>query len=148
MKTKKQFLPVGGAVAAAVIVLLLALAIAAPALSRPTLLGLFAPTSTPVPPAWDKIPLKSIAGLTSLNANVNIGVNGMINGKRSQGDLNAELTTNNQGKSKITITGPLLGDIVAQVGGRSLDCLHRRAWIFIKCPKAPTLWSTAWSLSV
>jgi hypothetical protein len=29
-------------------------------------------------------------------------VNGLINGKRAQGDLTAELTTNDQNKSKIS----------------------------------------------
>lgn len=68
----------------------------------------------PTPPAGDVIPLKSISGLTSLNAAVKIDANGLINGKRTQSDLTAELTTSNQG-SRITVTGPLLGDITAQV---------------------------------
>jgi hypothetical protein len=34
-------------------------------------------------------------------------VNGLINGERAQGDLNAVLTTNDQGKSRITVTGDL-----------------------------------------
>jgi hypothetical protein len=78
---------------------------------------LLASTVTPAPPAGDVIPLKSILGLTSLNAAVKINANGLINGKRTKGDLTAELTTNNQGSSRITVTGPLLGDITAQVGG-------------------------------
>jgi len=77
---------------------------------------LLAATGTPTPPAGDVIPLKPISGLTSLNAVVKIDANGLINGKRTQGDLTAELTTSAQG-SKITVTGPLLGDITAQVGG-------------------------------
>jgi len=44
-------------------------------------------------------------------------VNGLINGERAQGDLNAVLTANDQGKTKITVTGSLLGELVAQVGG-------------------------------
>jgi hypothetical protein len=115
MKTKKSFLRIG--IASAAIVLLLALMIAVPAFSKSTMFTLLAPTGTPTPAAGDVIPLKSIDGLTSLNATVKIDANGLINGKRTQGDLTVELTTNNQGSSKITVTGPLLGDITAQVGG-------------------------------
>ena len=115
MKTKISFLPI--AITGAAIVLLLALMIAVPAFSKTTMFTLLALTATPPAAAAEVIPLKSIAGLTSLNASVKIDANGLINGKRTQGDLNAELTTNNQGSSKITVTGPLLGDITAQVGG-------------------------------
>lgn len=111
MKSKKLALPTG-----IVILLLLTIGIAIPVFSKSTTFTLLAPTSTPTPPAGDVIPLKSISGLTSLNAAVEINANGLINGKRTQGDLTAELTTSNQG-SKITVTGPLLGDITAQVGG-------------------------------
>jgi hypothetical protein len=114
MKRKNTILLFGAAGAA--IVLLLALAVAAPGLSKSSMFTLLASTSTPTPPAGDVIPLKSITGLTSLNAAVKINANGLIGGKRTQGNLTAELTTSNQG-SKITVTGPLLGDITAQVGG-------------------------------
>jgi hypothetical protein len=117
MKTKNNFPPIGIAVAGIATVLLLALGLAIPAFSKSTMFTILAPTATSTPPAGDVIPLKSIDGLTSLNATVKIGANGLINGKRTQGDLTAELTTNNQGSSKITVTGPLLGDITAQVGG-------------------------------
>ena len=80
-------------------------------------LGLLAVTSTPTPPPGDVIPVNSIEGLTSLDATVKINANGLINGKRAQGDLTATLTTNEQGQSRITVTGDLLGDIAAQVGG-------------------------------
>lgn len=79
-----------------------------------------APTTSPKPtvvPVGDPIPLKPLTGLTSLNATVNISVNGMLNGKRAQGDLTALVTTNDQNKTQISVTGSLLGDIVAQVGG-------------------------------
>jgi hypothetical protein len=95
----------------------LTLGIAIPVFSKSTTFTLLTPTSTPTPPAGDVIPLKSISGLTSLNAAVKINANGLINGKRTQGDLNAVLTTNDQGKSKITVTGSLLGELAAQVGG-------------------------------
>jgi hypothetical protein len=113
MKIQKSAFVTGIVVVA---LLLLALGVAAPAFSKSSMFTLLAATGTPTPAAGDVIPLKSIAGLTSLNATVKIGVNGLINSKRSQGDLTAELTTSNDG-SKITVTGPLLGDITAQVGG-------------------------------
>lgn len=75
-----------------------------------------APTATPFTPVGEVIPLKPLDRLTSLNATVKINVNGQLNEKRAQGDLTAQLNTNDQ-ISQITVTGPLLGDIVAQVGG-------------------------------
>ena len=44
-------------------------------------------------------------------------MNGLIDGQRAQGDLNGVLTSNDQQKSKITVSGSLLGDIAAKVGG-------------------------------
>ncbi|MDH3675557.1 MAG: hypothetical protein OES12_08685, partial [Anaerolineae bacterium] len=117
MKTTNQYLSVGIALAAIIILLVLALGIAAPALSSATFTVLAAPTSTPTPPPGDVIPLEPITDLSSLNATVRIDVNGLINGKRAQGDLNALLTTNDQEKSRATVSGSLLGDIAAQVGG-------------------------------
>lgn len=116
MKTVNKALATGIAMVLIASVTLLALSSASPALSA-RLNGLWALVSTPTPPPGDPIPLKTIDGLTSLNATVNIQVNGLINGKRAQGDLNAALTANDQNQSKISVTGPLLGDIVAQVGG-------------------------------
>jgi hypothetical protein len=117
MKTTKQVLSVGIAIATIATLLFLVFGVAAPAFSTSTLMALLAPTNTPAPPPGEIIPLKPITGLTSLNATVKIDVNGLINGERAQGDLNAVLTTNDQGKSQITVSGSLLGDIVAQVGG-------------------------------
>jgi len=116
MKTIKLVLFVGIAIVTTVIVLFLVFSVAAPAFSA-TFTSLIFAASTPTPLSGDVIPLKPIAGLTSLSATVEIGVNGLINGKRAQGDLNAVLTTNDQGKSKITVTGSLLGELAAQVGG-------------------------------
>lgn len=98
------------------VVLLLVLNAVVPAFSA-RLSAVNTPTKTPTPLPGDVIPLKSIADLTSLNATVNIDVNGLINGKRAVGDLNAVLTTNDQKKSQITLTGSLLGELAAQVGG-------------------------------
>jgi len=73
--------------------------------------------STPTPPPNNVIPLKSITDFTSLNATVKLTANGLINGKRVNGDLTAQVTTNDQSKSQVTLSGSLLGPIVAQVGG-------------------------------
>lgn len=112
MKTINKVLSAGIAIITIAVVLILVFGVAAPAFSA-TLTALLAPT----PPPGEVIPLKPIAGLTSLNATVKLDVNGLINGKRAQGDLTALLTTNDQGKSQITVSGSLLGDIAAEVGG-------------------------------
>lgn len=117
MKTRSQTLSVMIALAAIVIGLFLVLSGAGPALSTAALVSFAAQASTPTPLPDDIIPLNSIADLNSLNATVTIDVNGLIDGQRAQGDLTALLTTNDQDKSKITVSGGLLGDIAAQVGG-------------------------------
>jgi hypothetical protein len=116
MKTINKVFSVGIALVLIGLVLFLTLNATVPAFSA-SLGELLALAGTPTPPPGDPIPLKPIEGLTSLNATVNIEVNGMINGQRAQGNLTADLTTNDQKKSQITVTGDLLGDIVAQVGG-------------------------------
>jgi hypothetical protein len=114
MKLANKILSLGVAIALGGLVLLVAFSAAAPVFSA-TLSALQAATSTP--PPGEVIPLNSLADLTSLNATVDIGVNGLIDGKRAQGDLNAVLSTNDQNESKITVTGSLLGEVAAQVGG-------------------------------
>ena len=64
----------------------------------------------------DFIPLRPIADLNSLDATVLLTVNGLINGQRTQGTLNGLLAMNGP-KSKVTVSGSLLGEIAAQVGG-------------------------------
>jgi hypothetical protein len=81
----------------------------------------FAPTPTVLVPVGDPIPLKPLSDLTSLDATVNISANGLLNGQRVQGDLTAAVSTNNQNMTKIVVRGPLLGDIVAQVGGSAMS---------------------------
>ncbi len=117
MKTTNKHLSAGFALVAIAIVLGLALGVAAPAFSSAMFTVLAASTSTPTPLPGDVIPIEPITDLTSLNATVKIDVNGLINDKRAQGDLNGLLTTNDQEKSRITVSGSLLGDIAAQVGG-------------------------------
>jgi hypothetical protein len=114
MKTINKILSIVVAMGLIAIVLFLALSIAGPVFSA-NFSALLAPTSTPS--AGQTIPLKPIDDLTSLNATVKINVNGLINGERAQGDLNAVVTTNDQEESKVTVTGSLLGEIAAQVGG-------------------------------
>jgi len=114
MKTTNKIFSIGVAIVIIAFVLFLVLSATVPALSA-SLSALLASTSTPTP--GDVIPLKSLEDLSSLNATVDIDVNGLINGERAQGDLKAVLTTNDQGKSKATVTGGLLGELAAQVGG-------------------------------
>lgn len=133
MKTVNKALAIGISLFLIAAVVFLALNAASPAFSA-TLNNLWALVSTPTPPPGDPIPLKTIDGLTSLNATVNIQVNGLINGKRAQGDLEAALTSNDQNKSQITVTGPLLGDIVAQVGGSLVSLFTPKAVDIYKVP--------------
>ncbi|MET0773701.1 MAG: hypothetical protein ABWZ82_11490 [Candidatus Limnocylindrales bacterium] len=72
-------------------------------------------------PSAAPIPVASLAGLGSLDATVTITVDGTVDGKPTQGDLTAALTTNDEGRSKVEVTGSLLGDVVAQVGGSALN---------------------------
>jgi hypothetical protein len=128
MKTKYKVLSVGIFLAAFVLVLVLLSGKTFPAFSA-------ALASTPTPSVGDVIPLKSIADLTSLNATVDINVNGLINGQRAQGDLNAVLTTNDQGKSQATISGSLLGQLATQVGGSLVGLFTPSSVDVYKVPK-------------
>jgi hypothetical protein len=120
MKTKKQYLSAAVVGVATAVLLFLVLDVVAPAFSTSAVTWLLAPVSAPTPTPGDVIPLKSIEGLNSLNATVKLDVNGKINGKRAQGDLNGLLASNDQKKSRVTVSGSLLGDIAAQVGGSVL----------------------------
>jgi hypothetical protein len=71
-------------------------------------------------PAGEPIPLTPLTGLTALEATVNIEVDGAVNGEPTQGDLTAQLTSTAEGASRIDVTGSLLGDVVAQVGGSAV----------------------------
>jgi len=115
MKATNRYLSVGIAIAAVATVLFLVLSVAGPAFSTATLTALLA-AGSPTPPPGEAIPLKPIADLTSLTATVKLNVNGLINGKKVQGDLTGQLAMNGE-KSRITVSGSLLGDIAAQVGG-------------------------------
>ena len=113
MKKSNQYLSVVVVVVAAVILL----GVTRPVFSTAALTIQGTATSSPTPLPGDVIPIEPIADLTSLNATVKIDVNGLINDQRAQGDLTALLTTNDQNRVRITVSGSLLGDIAAQVGG-------------------------------
>jgi hypothetical protein len=113
MKTTNRYLSTVIALAVVAIVVFLALDLPGRAFSTSRLSSLMAPT----PPPGEPIPLQSLAGLNSLNATVKLNVNGLIDGERTQGDLTALLASNNQKKSRITVSGGLLGELAAKVGG-------------------------------
>lgn len=128
----KKVFSIGIAFVLIAFLLFLALSSAGPA-SSANLAALLATTSTP--PAGEVIPLKPITDITSLNAKVQIDVNGLIDGERAQGSLNAVLTTNDQQESKITVTGSLLGEIAAQVGGSVLGLFTPSSVDIYKVPQ-------------
>ena len=94
----------------------------------------FAPTPTPVVPVGEPIPLKSLDALTSLNATVQIDANGMMNGQRTKGSLTATVTTTKD-SSMIVVSGPLLGDIIAQVGGSAMSLFTPSQVTIYKVPE-------------
>jgi hypothetical protein len=73
-------------------------------------------TATPTVSRSTVIPVRPIDGLMSVTATVTLEANGLIGGERAQGGLTADLTASDRG-SRITVSGPLLGPIAAQVGG-------------------------------
>jgi hypothetical protein len=113
MKTTNRYLSAVIALAVVAIVVFLALDLPGSALRTDA----FAPLLAPTPPPGEPIPLKSLGDLDSLNATVKLDVNGLIDGKRTQGDLTGLLASNNQKKSRITVSGGLLGELAAKVGG-------------------------------
>lgn len=119
MKLTKQVLSIGVAGLVLAAVFALAFGFAAPAFSTSPLLARLAALQAPAAPG-DPIPLESLANLKSLNATVKLDVNGVINDKRAKDSLNVVLATNDQGHSKISVKGGLLGPIAAQVGGSAL----------------------------
>lgn len=69
----------------------------------------------------EPIPLAPLTDLTSFDAAVEINVDGTVDGQATQGDLTVQLATNDQSMSQIDITGSLLGDVVAKVGGKAVS---------------------------
>ncbi len=64
----------------------------------------------------DQIPLKGIEQLDSFEAVVALEVNGLVGNERTQGNLKGVMSVNGM-SSKVTVSGSLLGEIAAQVGG-------------------------------
>jgi hypothetical protein len=69
----------------------------------------------------EPIPLTPLTDLTSLDATVNLSADGSVDGEPTQGELTVELTSNDQNMSQIDVTGSLLGDVVAQIGGQAVS---------------------------
>ena len=95
----------------------------------------FAPTPTAFAPVGETIPLKSLSDLNSIDATVNLTANGLLSGERVNGNLTATVSTNGNDKSKIVVTGPLLGDIIAQVGGSAVSLFAPSAVEIYKVPQ-------------
>jgi hypothetical protein len=75
----------------------------------------------------EPIPLSPLTDLTSFDATVVIEADGTVDGEPTQGDLTVELTTNDQAMSRFDITGSLLGDVVAQVGGKAVSLFRPKS---------------------
>ena len=120
MKNAIRNLAAGIAVVAIAAFLLLAFDAAGPGASPSALAALVASRSPVTAPSDPVIPLESIADLDSLNATIKLDVNGLIDGERTQGDLTGLLTMDKQGSSRITVSGGLLGDLAAKVGGSAI----------------------------
>lgn len=65
----------------------------------------------------ERITLSALADVTSLDATVTITADGSLGGQAMQGDLTADLSSNDQAQSRIDITGSLLGPVATKVGG-------------------------------
>ena len=79
------------------------------------------------------IPLNSIENLNSLDAAVTLTVNGLINERPALGDLHGELTMNGP-RSKVAVSGSLLGEIAAQIGGSLVGLFTPRTVDLYKMP--------------
>jgi hypothetical protein len=81
----------------------------------------------------DFIPLKPIADLNSLEATGILSINGLIEDKPVQGALKGLLTMNGP-KSKVTVSGNLLGEITARIGGSLVALFTPTALDLYKVP--------------
>lgn len=117
MESRKKFLFAGIAIGAILVVFFLVLGAGVTAFSTGKLAELIAPARSSTAFVGDVIPLEPLSDITSLNATVKISVNGLVDDVRTQGELTGLLTTNDQDKSQITVSGSLLGEMAAQIGG-------------------------------
>ena len=77
--------------------------------------------------AGDPISISPLTDLSSLDATVHLSADGTVDGEPTQGDLTVELSSNDQNTSQIDITGSLLGDVVAQVGGKAVSLFRPKS---------------------
>lgn len=117
MKSILRNLVAGLAVVALAALTYLAFDLARPGAGQPTFASWFGQTKTPAPPPGNPIPMKPLTDLTSFESTVRLDVNGLIDGERTQGDLSAKVVVADKTKSRVTVSGSLLGPIVARVGG-------------------------------
>ena len=75
----------------------------------------------------DLIPISPLTDLSSLDATVHLSADGTVDGEPTQGDLTVELSSNDQNTSRIDITGSLLRDVVAQVGGKAVSLFRPKS---------------------
>lgn len=118
-------------------VLFMSINLVTPTLNLSPLLALQSATATPaatVPPG-EVIPIKPLTDLKSLSATVNLNVNGLLDNKRTEGNLQAVVTTNDQNKSQISVSGSLLGPIAAQIGGSLVGLFTPKQADIFKVPE-------------
>ena len=82
------------------------------------------------------IPLNPISDFSSLEATVTLQVDGSINGRPARGGLNGLLVVDGP-RSRITISGSLLGEIAAQVGGSLIGLFTPASVDLFKMPDGP-----------
>jgi hypothetical protein len=116
MKTLIRNTVLGLTVVALAALVYLAFDFVRPASTGFTFASWFEQAKTPAP-LGDPIPMKPLTDLTSFESSVRLDVNGLIDGERTEGDLTAKVIVADGNKSKVTVSGSLLGPIVARVGG-------------------------------
>ena len=109
MKAIVRNLALGVAVLAIAVLVFLAFDTAGPGFSTSALTKFIAPSAAATPPPGEVIPLQSIADLNSLNGTVKLNVNGLIDGKKTKGELNGQLNVSDPKTSQVTVSGSLLG---------------------------------------
>jgi hypothetical protein len=104
-----------------------------PASSGFTFASWFSQTKTPAP-LGDPIPMKPLTDLTAFESSVRLDVNGLIDGERTKGDLTAKVVVADKNKSRVTVSGSLLGPIVARVGGSLVSLVTPSSVDLFKMP--------------
>ena len=112
----------------------LAFDLVGPGAANFSLASLLEQTKTPVPPLGDPIPMKPLTDLNSFESTVRLDVNGLIDGERTKGDLTAKVGVADKNKSRVTVSGSLLGPIVARVGGSLVSLVTPSSVDLFKMP--------------